>query len=208
MRLVLHHRAPAHVQHRSQRGKTGGIVHHDATGKIQHAPLGQQAIRTPDHVDKGEVNQHQPAGKKQEIRLHCHPVGKSTGNQRRSDDGKHHLVRHMHDQRNTCVIAGVHGVEGNAMHEGVVSGVADNAMPAWAKAHGIPEGKPQHRGPAQRHEALGHDGQHILAAHQSTVKESQPRRHQHDQAGTQQHEAGVAHIKWRDWSSHRTHPYP
>ena len=58
-----------------------------------------------------------------------------------------------------------------------------------------PEGPPQNRGPAHRDEALHHDGEHVFPSDESAVKECQPRRHQHDQAGAQEHEGSIPSIE-------------
>ena len=57
------------------------------------------------------------------------------------------------------------------------------------------EGPPEHRRPAHRDEALHHDREHVLPPDEPAVEERQPRRHQHDEAGAQQHEAGVPGIE-------------
>jgi len=49
---------------------------------------------------------------------------------------------------------------------------------------------------------LHHDREHILAPDQATIKERQTWRHQHDQAGAQQHEGCVADIERNDGWSH------
>src|SRR5437868_12717699 len=61
-----------------------------------------------------------------------------------------------------------------------------------AKTHREPERPPQHGRPTHGHKALDHYRQHILAADETAVKKSQPRRHQHDEAGAKQHKSGIA----------------
>ncbi len=71
----------------------------DAAGKIENAQLGQKAV-TPDHVHEREIDKGQPADQEQQIRSKTNPVRKCTGDQRRGDDGEHHLVGHEDEFRN------------------------------------------------------------------------------------------------------------
>ena len=47
---------------------------------------------------------------------------------------------------------------------------------------------------ADQHEALHHDGEHVLAAHQPAVEEGQSGRHQHDESGADKHPTGIARV--------------
>ena len=73
--------------------------------------------------------------------------------------------------------------------------VADHGALAAAEDQRVAADPPEERGPAHGDEALDHDGQHVLAAHQSAVEERQSRGHQHHEAGRNQHETGIAGIK-------------
>jgi hypothetical protein len=63
-----------------------------------------------------------------------------------------------------------------------------------AKADRETKRPPKHRGPTHGNEALDHYGQHILASDQAAVEEGQARRHQHDEAGAEQHESRVSGV--------------
>src|SRR6202042_1773699 len=86
--------------------------------------------------------------------------------------------------------------------------VADDAVPVRTKALGITEGEPENGRPPERHEALHHDGQHVLALDESAVKEGEPRSHQHDQARAKKHKSGVPDIDGDRCGSHRYPPFP
>jgi hypothetical protein len=181
---------PAHVEHRRQRRHSGDVVHHDPAGEIQDAPLLEDAA-APDHVHEGEVDEQEPARQKQHVGLERDAVREGSGDERRSDDREHHLVGAEHDQGNRIVGRGrvqVHMTQESHVH------VADDRARA-AEAHRESTQPPQHRGPTQGHEALHHDRQDILPAHQPAVEESQAGRHEHDQAAAQQHEPGIAGIE-------------
>ena len=60
--------APADVEHRGERGDAGDVVHDDAAGEVEHAPLLQEAA-APDHVDEREVDEQQPAGQEDHVGL-------------------------------------------------------------------------------------------------------------------------------------------
>ena len=77
-----------------------------------------------------------------------------------------------------------------------MGGIAHDAVPGGSEAHGVAEGEPQHRGPDQRDEALGHDGEHVPPPHEAALEEGQARGHEHDQAGAKQHECCVSYVDW------------
>ena len=148
----------------------------------------------------GKYTKQQPGDQKQQVRLEGDPVRKRPGDQRRRDLREHHLVGHEHDQRNGGRPGEGRG-RGDAMEERHVE-VPDHAADVGiggipvtpAERHRIPAHHPEHGRDAHRHEALDHDGEHVLPAHQTAIEERQSRGHQHHQAGGNEHEPDVACI--------------
>src|SRR5258705_4985939 len=62
------------------------------------------------------------------------------------------------------------------------------ALKVSRETHREPHGPPDHRRPSHGDEALNHDGQDVLTAHQAPVEESQAWSHEHHQARAQEHE--------------------
>ena len=80
--------------------------------------------------------------------------------------------------------------------------IADDAVPVAAEAQRIAVQVPDHGSPSHRDETLDHDGENVFATHQPAVKEGQAGSHQHDETGTQDHEAGVTGVKVKHESLH------
>jgi hypothetical protein len=91
MRTAVRHLAFADVENGSERGDSRDVVHDDPAGKILHSPFRQDPT-TPNHVDKRKVDKDQPRGQKQHVGLEGDAVGECAGDQRRRDDGEHHLI--------------------------------------------------------------------------------------------------------------------
>ncbi len=183
--------ALAYVQHGGQSGNAGDVVHYDAAGEIEHAPFLEHAS-TPNHVDEREIDEGQPSGKEQHVRLERDAIGERAGDERRSDNGEHHLIGDEDKCRDGVVWRGRAQVD--SAQECVVE-VADDAVPVAAEAERIAVEKPDHRRPAHGDEALNHDGEHVLASHQAAIKEGEAGRHQHDQAAAQNHETRITSVE-------------
>jgi len=97
-------------------------------------------------VGEGEVDEEQPGDEEDHPGLETHAVGEGPRDQRRGDDGEHHLVNEEHEHRHALVAGDPH-VDIDALEEGPVE-VADDAgpvsvvqaAPAAAKAHGKANG--------------------------------------------------------------------
>ena len=198
VRLLVLHPALADEQHRGQRRDPRDVVHDDAAGEVEHAPLRQPAA-APDHVDEREVDAEQPRRQEEHVGLERHAVREGAGDQRRRDDREHHLVGAEDDHRDRRIDRRRH-VERDAAQERPVE-IADDAaevgavLERAAEAHREAADPPEHRRPPHRHEALDHDREHVLAADQPAIEERQAGRHQHDEAAAEQHEAGVARVE-------------
>ena len=194
MRPSVFDLARAHIENGGECGDAGNVMHHDSAREVEHAPAGQDSA-APDHVDKREVDADQPGREKQHVGLERHSIGEGPGDEGWRDDGEHHLVRTEDDHRDGGVDRRRH-VEGDPGEERPVE-IADDsaqigsALQITAEAHRKTKRPPEHRGPAHRHKALHHDREHVPAAHQPAVEEGQARRHEHDEAGAQEHEGSV-----------------
>jgi hypothetical protein len=102
MRPSVGNPSAAHIEHRGERRDAGDIVHHDAAREVEHPPLGHDPA-SPDHVHEREVDEDQPAREKQHVRGESHPVREGAGDERRSDNGEHHLVAEEHEERDRIV---------------------------------------------------------------------------------------------------------
>ena len=142
---------------------------------------------------KGKYTKRQPAGEKQAVGLEGHAIGEGAGDERRRDDGEHHLVGDEDHGRNGVVRPGGRR-QVDAAQADIVE-IADDAVPVAAEAERVAVQVPDDRGPAHGDEALDHDGQNVLAADQPAVEKGEARRHQHDQAGAQNHEAGITGVE-------------
>ncbi|MCG3777156.1 MAG: hypothetical protein JW395_4032 [Nitrospira sp.] len=163
----------------------------NTAGEVEHTPSLQDAA-TPDHVHEGEIDEHQPQGEEGNVSLERYAVGESPGDERRGNNGKHHLVGDVHVERNSGTGRG--RSEGDAVQERQVE-IADHPSHIARETERITEGKPYNGGPAHRHIGLHHDGQNIFAADQAAIKEGKSGRHKHDQAAAQQHEGGIAGVE-------------
>lgn len=87
------------------------------------------------------------------------------------------------------------GVERHPMHEHFVE-ITDHAAEGIpAKAERVTTDKPKDGCDAHRDEALNHNPENIAFSREASVKEGEPRRHEHDETGGEKHEAGNSCIK-------------
>src|SRR5208283_492576 len=160
-------RAPlSYVDDGSKGGDTGDVVDDDAAGEILHSPLLQEAT-APNHVHEGEVNEGEPGCQKQHVGLEGDAVGEGSGDKGRCDDGEHHLIGDE-DESGNRVISGGWRAEIDSAEEGEVE-VANDSVPVAAETQRVAVEVPDDGGPAHGDEALNHDGQDVLAAHQSAI---------------------------------------
>src|SRR5207302_6680307 len=64
-----------------------------------------------------------------------------------------------------------------------------------AETQRVTEGVPKNGGNAHRNETLDHDREHVLAADKPAIKKRKTRSHQHHEASSYQHKAGIASIE-------------
>jgi hypothetical protein len=143
------HAALAHVEDAGEGRDAGDVVHDDAAGEVQHAPLRQDAA-APDHVNEGEVDEEEPGGQEEHVGLEGDAIRERAGDECRGDDGEHHLIG-AEDDHGDGVVDGGGRVEGDAGEEGPVE-VADDAGEigaglAAAEAEREAADEPEDRGP-------------------------------------------------------------
>ena len=138
------------------------------------------------------VDEGRPEEREDEERAELHALGERADDEGRRDDREHHLEEHEQQVRDGGRVVGV-GLDAHAVEAGPAQ-AADEAAVVGAEGQAVAEQHPLDADDAQQDEALHHDGEHVLAAHQAAVEEGQPRRHQHDQRRADQHPGGIASI--------------
>jgi hypothetical protein len=90
------HAPLAHVEHGCQGRHARDIVHHNAAREILHAP---GASSPPPHTmwTNGKYTHSSHAVRNSGVSLERDPVGKRARDQRRGDDGEHHLIGAEHE---------------------------------------------------------------------------------------------------------------
>ena len=76
-------------------------MHHDASGKVDMAPLHEQTLWMPRHVGQWTVDHKEEKHHEEHIGRETHTFGKRPCNQRRGDDGKLHLKQGIESQWNS-----------------------------------------------------------------------------------------------------------
>ena len=109
-----------------------------------------------------------------------------------SNDGEHQLVGHKDEHRYVKVGREIGGCD--VPQQDVIDGIADDPVDIGPEAKGVTHGDPQDRGHPQGHDALHHDGQHVLATHKPAIEEGEARGHDQDQTRRNEHESGVSSI--------------
>jgi len=172
----------AQVQRADQRRYSRGNVHYGPARKIQAWEFPTRRVQetafSPDHVRQGGVYHQKPERQEEGRSAEFHALRRRAGNQRRGDNRKHELVNHESRLRNGPGIVRVR-FRADAAEE-CVRKIA-NDRTAAAKRQAVPDQSPQDRDQSHHGEALHHDRQRILAAHETAVEERQSRsgHHQH-----------------------------
>ena len=199
-----------------QTGHSGVDVNHGTASKVQRAVLPDQtgfgchfsghfgrsvgigAHPEPHHVGNRQVAEGEPDDHEQQHGRELDALGKGTDDQRTGDACKRGLESGEHDFRNDHALAEGSGigkrtgrVVPDALHKQPVK-PADVGT-AFGEGQAVAIHKPQHHDQAESHHDLHQHRQHVLAAHQATVEQSQTRDgHQNDQQGGDHHPGGVA----------------
>jgi hypothetical protein len=195
--------APALADHGDEHegGDAGVDVDGGATGEVERAPLEQPALRAEHPVGEGRVHEQGPQADEQHPGLELQPVGGRPRDQRRRDDGEHHLEGEEQDRRDREEVEAGQLVEHRALgvqlhdvgHEGEVE-VADEATPV-AEGEGEADDGPEHADQAHGEEVLHEHAEHVLAADHAAVEEGEARRHEQHEGRRHEHPGGVAGIQ-------------
>ena len=201
IRLALH----PWTEHESgdERRHARTDVDNGAPGEVDGAEVAKPSAFTPDPVRDRRIDQERPEQAEENKRLEPLPLGKGTGDERRCDDGEHHLEGHVGRARNRG------GVLREWLHtdaaEADVVEPADEAADVEAvgerEAHRVaaerqsePEQDPRDADQGQDEDAVHDRAEHILAANQAAVEEGQPGRHEHYERSRGQDPGGIARV--------------
>src|SRR5437588_8481874 len=80
---------------------------HGTAGKIESALCVEETVRAPYHVGDRAVDQQQPERHEYHVGAELHPLRDGAADERRGDDGEHHLVDHVDLMRNGCAVVGI-----------------------------------------------------------------------------------------------------
>ena len=166
-------RRRAHHQGRRERAHPGADVHHDAAGEVESAHLPEEAARAPDPVRHRVVDDGGPQHGEEQERAEPHALREGPDDERRGDDREHHLVDHEELVRDGGRVVGV-GRQPHPVQPGPAQ-PADDAPVVGPERQAVAERHPLQTDDRDEHQALHHDGQHVLAPHQPAVEEGQTR---------------------------------
>ena len=124
------------AQHQSanQRGNPRADMHHRSAGEIEHGILPperpvEETAFAPNHMGQRKIDDRYPKQGKYKIGAEFHPLGHRAANERRRDDGKHHLEQHKTLGRDGWRIGRV-GAAATPRSRKCCSGLPKNAFPS------------------------------------------------------------------------------
>ena len=193
-RLMRKAAALAEDERADERGGAGADVDDGAAGKVEHGQMtAERPIEVttfpPDHVRERAVNERQPEHHEQHEGAEFHPLRKGTGDERRRDDGKHHLEKHEGLRGHGGRVVGVWR-SADAFQEKVLGEAADEGIPI-AEGQAVADDKPEHRHERHEEHALHHGREDVLRAHETAVKEREARPGHHQDEGGADEQPGV-----------------
>ena len=166
-----------------------------AAGKIKTREFAARCIEqpalSPHHVRHRIVDKERPEHGEEHHCAELHALCEGTGDQRRRDDGEHHLVDHVGLGRKgrVCEI----GLGANADQKGVMQ-AADEAG-ARIESQAVAQQGPGDADDGHHGEALHHGAQHVFLAYEAAVEQRQARPgHHEDQRGADQHPGVIGGI--------------
>ena len=182
----MHHRAAGEVESFDARVGIPAAVHH--------------AIDAPDHVALREIHDQHPQGHEYENGREFHAFGNGTDNERRRDDGEHHLEHGEDIFRNPVGIIRVRRGS-DIRHHPTDFRTANDAFDqvflvcraGAAKDHAVTADDIKDGHQAGDQEALSEHGQDVLLADETAVEQRQTgQRHEQHQRGAGHQPAIVA----------------
>jgi len=91
-RLARPASAPADDEHDGEGGGAGVDVDDGAAGEVERPPPGEPARGAEHPVGHGGIDGHQPQPEEGHVAAEAEAVSRGAGDERRRDDGEHHLV--------------------------------------------------------------------------------------------------------------------
>ena len=172
------------AQHQTR--PTGRHVHDRAAGKIKAVNLRvgipaaiHQAVDAPDHVALREINNQHPQCHEHEDGLELHAFRNRTDDERRGDDGEHHLEHGINVFRNPIRIIRVRRGSDVWKHPADFR-IADDALnpvlghvAGAAEDHAVTANDVEDGYQAGDQETLGKHGEHVLFANETAVEQRQ-----------------------------------
>ena len=200
--VVGRHRLPwpplasADDEHGRQCGDAGVDVDDGATCEVEGAPLEQPAIGREHPVGHRRVDEDRPEGQEQQPAAEAHAVGRRPGDERRGDDGEHHLEGDERQRRNGQRLEAGHGATEQSLEPDQVE-AADHPAVVLAERQAEGHEGPQHAHQAHAEDVLHEHAEHVLASDHAAVEEGQPRCHEEHQGRRRQYPRSVARVDLR-----------
>ncbi len=159
-----------------ERRKAGRHVHDGAAGKVEHAPLVQEAVRVPRPVRERGIDEDREQAHEEHIARESHPLGERAGDQRRRNDRELQLEQREEDERNRGRQCRVR-IGADMLEEEEGARITDDAANAVPKRETEPHRHPEQTDDRHRHKTLQHRGDDVLGLHHAAVEEGEPRCH-------------------------------
>ncbi len=165
-----------------------------AAGEVEDAQVVEPAAVAPDPVGDRRIHDESPQQREQHEGLEALAFGEGTGNEGRRYDSEHHLEGHEGGSRNVGRVLRQR-LLADAPQADVVE-AADDAPAVDVLAEGEREAQenPRHAHQGEDEDAVHDRAEHVLAADQTAVEQSQTRRHEHDERGRGQDPGRVARV--------------
>ena len=154
-------------------------MHHDAAGEIERAQLLQPAAVSPQPVGQRIIDERRPQQGEENIGRKLEALGKRARDQRRRDDGEHHLIGHEQQVRHRHARS---RLQANAAQERERQPADDPAL-VRPESQRVAECHPLQRDQPHGQEAVHIGRQHVLGPHQPAIEEGQARHHQENESG-------------------------
>ena len=181
--------APTQDNAEHQAGYAGANVDHVASRKVDRADRRERTALAPYHVGDGIVHHERPEQHEQHERLEAHAPGDGTRDERRGDDGEHHLEQGICKKRDAgCIRSSFRGTD--AVHHHVLETADDAAMvlpEREREAHDDPQHGLEPNGAHGREYVVDH----VLAPAKAPIEEREPRCHKQHQSSANEHEPSV-----------------
>ena len=183
---------PADEDRDDERGDARADVDDGAAREVEGAELVEPAVRGPDPVRDGRVDEDRPEDREEDERAEPLALGEGAGDEGRRDRREHQLERREEQERDRRAVERAR-VLADAHEERVVE-AADEAEAAEIGPEGEAESDddPDDTDEGQPEEAVHDRREDVLAADEPAIEQGQAGKHDHDQRRRRQHPGGVA----------------